>query len=451
MKNHYFIIRKPIFLLVGLLVVSLFFGCQQDPIDLDEDPIDLKVNSDFDLKAKQDGHTEAFSFQATLPGGAEYEIALPVFWNSDQYVGPRIMFVYAHGYVDPCEPIELPNDVVLDGMGGIVAIKDLILEKGAYASTSYRDNGLVVVDAIEDIKELRAAIHEFFADPNNFALPPDAIFLVGPSEGGLITVLTIEQNPGLFTGAIATCCPIGNFYEQLQYYGDAHVLFKYFFGPSINGINLGSPKGVSKRTMEAWRNNGPLFLAIKQALEDDYLYNEGNKIRQFLNCSKIGDHVDRTNPTAVATAILEVLRFPIMATNDAIARLEGSPYNNKRPKRIYEGSDNDRKLNLTVERIKRSNWEQSAQNVADFYETSGNLLTPLVTMHTKYDHVSLNWQMPPPLNWHQEAYTYKVGGIYPSYPLIPIEIDNYGHCNFSKDQILGAIDTLLFLVQQSQI
>ena len=442
MKNHYYTVRKPLLLFIGLLLAFIFFGCEQSPIDFDQDLIDLKVNSDIDLKAKKDGLTEAISIKSTLEGGALYEIALPDFWNFIPD-GQRIMLVYAHGYVDPGEPIELPSDLISDGMGGTKAIKDIILEKGAYATTSYRDNGLVVIDAIEDIKELKIAIDEFFDDPENPALPYDAIFLVGPSEGGLITVLTVEQNPGLFEGAIATCCPIGDFYKQLQYYGDAHVLFKYFFGPSIDGINLGSPKGVSKRTMEAWRNNGPLYLAIKQALEDDYQYNEGNKIRQFLNTSKIGNHVDRSDHPAVVNAILEVLRFPIMATNDAIVRLEGSPFNNKDPKKIYEGSDNDRKLNLTVERIKRSEWETSAQNVADFYETSGTLLTPLVTMHTEFDHVSLFW--------HQTYYAAKVGAIWPSSFLYPIKIEQrYGHCNFTKDEILGAIDGLILLLLQSQ-
>ena len=108
-------------------------------------------------------------------------------------------------------------------------------------------------------------------------LQPDAIVLAGVSEGGLITVLTVEQNPGIFNAAIATCCPIGDFYKQLRYYGDAHVLFKYFFGPSFNDISIGSPKGVSKNTMLAWED-GSLKIAITEALQYDYMYNGGNKI-----------------------------------------------------------------------------------------------------------------------------------------------------------------------------
>jgi len=423
MKKNFSIIRKSIFLLIGFLVAGLFLGCQQDPIDIT------------DLNAEKNTVVQNVSLDGVLDGGALYEIALPEIWSFIPK-GQRVLLVYAHGYVDPGKPIVLPSDVISDGMGSTIAIKDLIIGANmGYASTSYRDNGLVVIDAIEDVKELKMAIDDFFSHPNNLLLPPpDAIALVGPSEGGLVTVLTIEQNPGMFDAAIATCCPIGNFYEQLQYYGDAHVLFKFFFGPSINGINLGSPKGVSKHTMNAW-NDGSLKTAIIEELENDYIYNGGNKIRQFLNCANIP--ANRSDPTAVVTAILEVLRFPIMATNDAIARMGGSPFNNKDEKRIYEGSDDDRKLNLTVERIKRSEWEQAAQNVADFYETSGFLLTPLVTMHTEFDHVSFYR--------HQTYYEAKVTAYSP-YPalLIPIKIDQrYGHCNFTKDEILGAILSIL--------
>ena len=420
MKNNHFSIRKSIFSLIGLLVAGLILGCQQDLFE-----------TDIELNAEKDALAKATSFEATLPGGALYEIALPDSW-SFLPDGKRVLLVYAHGYVDPGKPIVLPSDVISDGMGGTIAVKDLIISENiGYASTSYRDNGLVVIDAIEDVKELKIAIDEFFSNPGNLLLPPpDVIILTGPSEGGLVTVLTIEQNPQMFDAAIATCCPIGNFYEQLQYYGDAHVLFKYFFGPSINGINLGSPKGVSKHTINAW-NDGSLKTAIIEVLENDYINNGGNKIRQFLNTANIP--ANRSDPTAVVTAILEVLRFPIMATNDAIERMGASPFNNKDEKRIYEGSDNDRKLNLTVERIKRSNWDLAAQNVADFYETSGVLLTPLVTMHTEFDHVSFYK--------HQTYYADKVNAIWPNSPfLIQIKIEGrYGHCNFTKDEILGAI------------
>lgn len=434
-KNHYFTSFK-IFLFTNILIAGLFFGCQQDPID-NQDNLTYEKASfidklSFELSSKISTVEQSQTFEGTLPNNALYEIALPETWNFIPD-GQRVLMVYAHGYVNPESPISLPNDMISDGLGGLITIKNFLMSSNlGYAATSYRDNGLVVLDAIEDIKELRNAIDVFFEDPNIAA--PNALLLVGPSEGGLITVLTIEQNPGLFDAAIATCCPIGNFYKQLQYYGDAHVLFKYFFGPSIKGINMGSPKRISKHTMNAW-NTGALQAAIIEILEDDYINNNGHKIMQFLSSANIP--VNRSDPVAVVTGILEVLRFPIMATNDAIVRLGGNPYNNKNHETVYEGSDNDRKLNLTVERIKTSDWDIAVQNVANYYETSGFLTTPLVTMHTEFDHVSLFE--------HQLLYKDKVevNNMLP-FLLNQIKIEGrYGHCNFTVADIMEAINTLL--------
>lgn len=360
-------IRKFRFIIIGIFTIGILFGCQENLIE--------EENSNWNKE--KNGTIEIVPMNGTLSSGALYEIVLPEAWNS---IPQRILAVYAHGYRDADLPLILPNDEV-----GGVNIKDLILSQNlGYASTSYRENGLVVPEGVNDIVLLRETITGFFVT-NPTYIPPDAIILVGPSEGGLITVLTIEQHPDLFQGAIATCCPIGNFYKQLQYYGDCHVLFKYFFGHEINNINLGSPKHVSQNTINAW-NSGELPNAIVDVLTNDYLNNGGNKVMQFLSCTNIP--ADLSNPEAVIRTIVEVMRFPIKATNDAIQRLGGNPYNNKFPKRIYSGSDNDRKLNLTVERIMRSDWEDAVENVNDYFETTGNLQTPLVTMHTEFDPIS---------------------------------------------------------------
>ena len=401
---------------MGILIMGGFWGCQENPLE-----------SNFvELSTEKSAILESVPMNGTLQSGAFYEIVLPDFWNE---LPPKVLMVYAHGYVDADKSVILPNDIIAG-----IPIKDFILGLNmGYASTSYRENGLVVLEGIQDIVLLRTTITNFFITNPSYA-PPEAIVLVGPSEGGLITVLTIEQYPGLFNAAIATCCPIGNFYDQLQYYGDAHVLFKYFFGPSINGINLGSPKLISKRTITAWEN-GSLQDAIIGVLQDDYLNNGGNKIIQFLNCANIP--ADLSDPEAVIRTILEVMRFPIKATNDAIARLGGNPYNNKSPIRPYSGSDNDIKLNLTVERIKRSDWEIAAKNVADLFETSGVIFTPLVTMHTEYDHISFYS--------HQTVYSIKVNTNSPMPGLlthIPVP-GRYGHCNFTVAELMAAIGSLI--------
>lgn len=424
-------VKRGRFLAIFLALISSVFqmGCQED----------LLNTEDVQNSSLKNGELVSVAMEGMLPGGAMYEIALPETWN---YLPVKLLIVYAHGYVDVTKPVALPADMIA-GM----PIKDLLLNgidymgnplPIGYASTSYRANGLVVLDAVEDIKQLREQIGLSFAASDY--LPPDAIVLAGVSEGGLITVLTIEQNPGLFSAAFATCCPIGDFDRQLHYYGDAHVLFKYFFGPSFNDINIGSPKGVSKSTMLAWED-GSLKMAIAEALQNDYLYNGGNNIRQFIACARIpiSEEVQALQPELTIQTILEVLRFPIMATNDAIERLGGNPYNNKYPPTEYAGSDNDRKLNLTVERVYRKTWEQANEEVGK-YETTGILLTPLVSLHTQYDPISLIEQ--------QALYALKVGDNPTFYP-VPV-LDRYGHCNFTIDEINQAIVQLLNTFMQQQ-
>ncbi len=408
----------------GFFVLAFIAGCQEDPFPLEK----------FDPGSEKSGVLQSVPMSGTLSNGALYEICLPEMWN---ILPAKVMIVYAHGYRDADKSLILPVDSILvtSEPEVYIGIREFIMNQGiGYASTSYRANGLIVPEAVEDIVLLRETIDAFFATHSEEYDPPEAIVLVGPSEGGLVTVLTIEQNPGLFNAAIATCCPIGDFYKQLQYYGDAHVLFKYFFGPSIGGINLGSPKGVSKRTMDAW-NDESLTDAISDVLEKDFMYNEGRKVIQFVACANIP--VDFSDPYKVGQAILEVLRFPVKATNDAIYRLEGNPYNNKFPRREYSGSFDDRKLNLTVERIMRHDWQRAAEKVTTCFETSGVLMTPLITMHTEFDHVSFFE--------HQVLYQGKVSANSP-YPEILTQIPvmgRYGHCTFTASELGDVLSELM--------
>ena len=93
------------------------------------------------------------------------------------------------------------------------------------------------------------------------------------------------------------------------------------------------------------------------------------------------------------------------------------------------------KLNLTVERVYRKTWEQAKDEVTK-YETTGMLYTPLVSLHTEYDHVSLFSQ--------QALYTEKVIAAGASQFFVPYPVlGRYGHCNFTIDEINQAIVELV--------
>ena len=86
-----------------------------------------------------------------LEHGALYRICFPDNWNGD-------LVLYAHGYVEPTSPLALPDDQV-NGQSIAVTVNGLGY---AYATTSYRANGLVVPEATEDLLELETTARRLY-------------------------------------------------------------------------------------------------------------------------------------------------------------------------------------------------------------------------------------------------------------------------------------------------
>ncbi len=403
-----------------LLWISFFLAFAvscQDGIIMDSAP---EVEDQSVLNANE---IEPGKYTGDYEGG-KWKISLPgsQVWNNLPH---RYMVFYAHGMVDPVpyESIQLPSDFI-----GGKPIEDIITEGFmGYASTSYRDNGLIVLDAVKDIKKLVDVVNQFFRDHPEY-MAPDFLFLGGPSEGGLVTVKTIEKYPQLFDGAICICGPIGDFYEQLQYNGDFHVLFNYFFGRELSalGINLGNPKdGVHPDIMRAWK-----FGNLQQIIIG-VMSNFPERVPQLLRTANVT--VDMTNPVAMGTAILELLRFNIMLTDDVTNRMMGVPYSNFG--KVYSGSDNDPLLNESVQRIRESSLPR-VKNMIRQYETSGKLIAvPLVTIHTTGDHVI-------PF-WHETEYPSKIFPVKNDVLHTSIPVENYGHCTINEFHIRAALLILI--------
>ncbi len=416
-KKIDFPIKRNFLLLISVLLMTVL-SCRQDetlsdPLPDAEQQSLLKSGETWCDDGDWCGEYNGGLWQISLPA--------PELWNYTQIVGmPRIMVFYAHGMVDPYpyEEIKPLADTIDE-----IPVKNIIKSMGmGYATASYRDNGLVVLDAIQDIQQLTIVVKKFFLDHPEY-LPPDLLILGGPSEGGLVTVKTIEKYPQLFDGGISICGPIGSFYDQLQYNGDFHVLFNYFFENELTAmkINLGSPEGVPESTMVAWKY-GDLIAAIGNILVTELTTGSSNRIVQLLNVLGATETVDMKDPEAILTAVIQLLRYNIMLTNDVSERMKGVPYTNV--EKWYEGSSDDATLNKEVERIDNHSYKR-AQNFIDHYETSGRIAVPLVIIHT-IDHVT-------PF-WHQEGYASKIH-TKSSDLLCRIDVDTYGHCTIGVDDI----------------
>ena len=149
-----------------------------------------------------------------LPGGALSLYCVPTAWNGQ-------LVVYAPGYTPPYLPKGFYQLTTPDGT---VSLPQLVMSLGyAFATTSYRRTGLVILDGADDVRELVAAF------PGATGKTPSRVHLTGVSEGGLVATLLAEQSPDIFSTALAACAPIGSFRQQITYLGDFRALFDYFF------------------------------------------------------------------------------------------------------------------------------------------------------------------------------------------------------------------------------
>ena len=340
----------------------------------------------------------------TLPSGAQSLICIPAGgWNGQ-------LVAYAHGYVSAGEPVVFRH-LTLAG----VYLPDLVQSLGfAFATTSYRENGLAVLPGIEDIRELVVAFRAQFGVPAR-------TYLTGVSEGGIVTALAIERYPELFSGGLAACGPIGDMGAQLSYVADFRVLFDVFFP----GVLPPSPVAIPEIAQTAWQR---LYVpAIRAAL----LANPAAREQLFATSHAAFDPANRLE-TMLETAV-GVLWYNVFGTNDAVARLGGNPYDNTG--RIYTGSANDVQLNSVVQRFAAS--PTALANLAP-YQTSGNAKVPLVTLHTTGDEI-----VPA---WHEILYllkTYADG----SGKTFPLFVNRYGHCNFTPAEVVTAFAILVGWVE----
>jgi pimeloyl-ACP methyl ester carboxylesterase len=338
-----------------------------------------------------------------LPSGALSRICVPTFgWNGQ-------LVVFAHGYVAFNQPLGFYHLELPDG----TSIPTLVQTLGfAFATTSYRQNGLAILEGVQDMREL--------VDSFNAAAPLDPLrtYVTGVSEGGIIAALLAERFPDMFTGALATCGPIGSFRGQVNYVGDFRVLFDYYFP----GVIPGSPTSIPPEVIDTWNTvYQPHVLAAIAA--------NPAAARELLRVAHVP--FESTDPTTIAQSVVGVLWYNIFGTNDANAKLGGNPYGNRF--RWYFGSSDDLRLNRGVRRFRAAS---AALTALAAYETSGDLRIPLVTLHTTQDEII-------PV-WHELLYLVKqrptASGVFR-----PIPVDRYGHCAFTAAEVLAAFGVLLTL------
>lgn len=346
--------------------------------------------------------------EGVLPAGALSMVCVPDSgWNGS-------LLVWAHGYTAFNEPLDFQNLELPDGS----YLPELVQDLGfAFATTSYRQNGLAILEGADDVRELVAHFHDAVGEPTH-------TYMTGASEGGIITTLLAEQSPELFSGGLALCGPTGNFQWQLNYFGDFRILFDHYFPGIIPGDAVEIPAQVIEDFNDVYV---PLIEASVAARPVAAI--------QALRAGNAAH--DPNDMSTVENSVVSLLWYNVFATNDGVEKLGGSPFSNRL--RWYRRTLNDLQLNRSVPRFIA---DDVARNNVQPYQTNGNLTIPLVVSHTIGDEII-------PI-WHALVYRAKANPTGAG-RLTMLPINRYGHCEFTTNEVLGAFALLVLQVTGSPL
>jgi pimeloyl-ACP methyl ester carboxylesterase len=344
----------------------------------------------------------------TQSSGSIYRICMPA---ASEYNGSLV--VWAHGFQHTGTPVGIPEDQLCIGT---FCIPEIINALGfGFATNSYSKTGMAIVQGKDDIIDL---VNVYSAQKG----APQRVYLVGASEGGIITALALEQRPDLFSAGLAACGPIGSFRMQINYFGDARATFQYFFP----GLIPGDPFHPAPALAAAWD-------AYYESTVKPIVFAPVNRTRldEWVRVARLPYDADNYLET-VEQSVRDVLLYSVVDLTDAADTIGGFPFDNQR--RWYTGSSNDLLLNVLVPRAAAD--PAALASMSASYETTGVLQRPLVTLHTLRDQ-----QIP---YVHEQLYALKTlasGSFLTRHLNIPI--DRYEHCNFTPDEVLTAFAYML--------
>jgi pimeloyl-ACP methyl ester carboxylesterase len=382
-----------------LFILLLAGGCNEEK-DIVPTSTDVDKVTDLQTVKTVSGITTEFGCTVeTYKTGEIIEICKPANWNGE-------LTIYAHGYVSAYEPLALPTQED--------EFAPLFISMGyAYATTSYSENGLAIQSGIDDILDLRKKFIKEYGEPEH-------IYLTGGSEGGLVTTLAIERYPELFSGGLSLCGPCGDFQKQINYYADFRVLFDYYFP----GILPGDAVNIPDDLINNWATI--YWPAILQAITQ-------NPAAAYKILNITGAAYDPNNITTIGKTFERALWYDVFATNDAIEKLKGQPYDNTTT--IYTGTGSaqeDAQLNALVDRFEAD--KHALKNIEKYYQTTGDLTIPLVKAHTTGDPVVPFWHLP--------LYQAKVVAQGTTQLFAGLPVNRYGHCTFTEAEIVTAFALL---------
>jgi pimeloyl-ACP methyl ester carboxylesterase len=354
--------------------------------------------------------------------GAFYVFFLPPSWNGD-------LVLYAHGYIDPAEPVGLPP-VTLEQ----IALRSYFLQAGyGVAYSSYSENGWAVKDGVIRTKQLIGLYTSYFGKPSD-------VYVIGHSLGGFIALMLAEKNPELFAGAMPICSSVGGAEKQLEYILNVRVLFDYFFPGVLPGtaIEIPDPDDIDF--------NADIVPAVTNAIISDLVgfpppppppY-ETLQLASVVQISIPYDPDPSNRVHELTESILSALYFNFVGTNDMLDRTHqhmmvdntDTVYTYPDPMGPLPNQFDD------DEGVKRYASTPDAGNyIRHWYQPTGKLKIPVLMLHTTRDP-----QVPV---FHEDEYAALVAEEGNTEFLYQHIIDRFGHGNFTLGEHITAFEFLV--------
>ena len=319
-------------------------------------------------------------------GGAPYRMDIPAGWN-------RKLIVFYHGYADA--------PVTFSARGRVSPMFDSMLGEGyAVIQSGYSAGGWAVEQGYADAEKLR---QKFVADYG----APKRTYAVGMSMGGTLAVMTIEQRPQIYAGALSLCGALEPSNGLMQRDFALRAAFDYYF-PRLLGRLVPVPAG--------YRSDNATQRKIAAVLKSNH-YAERALLRWY-------QAADPNN-------LVPVILFVGDEVREMQQRTHGNPFDNS--DLIYVGSGDDFRLNDGVKRYRAD--PAAAAYLAKWYTPTGILMRPLLALHDSGDPLV-------PANSANE-YALQAQRTGHGDRFVQLYVNREGHCVFTPKEIGRAFDELV--------
>jgi alpha-beta hydrolase superfamily lysophospholipase len=357
---------------------------------------------------------------------APYKIRVPDNWNG-------VLLLHAHWYY---QTSIFPTEAEA---AHSAALENFLLDRGyALAGSTFRGTGWQVKEGTEDLK----ALSDLF---NDLVGKPKKRILMGYSAGSLIALKSAEEVP-LYDGVIPMCSVVG--FSPL----DRDIAFAYAYAtlfewPLDWGTWYDAREGLNFDRDVFHHLLGQLIILSNPNPNDPVFLETFGKfefIRLMLDLPFDGFY----QPPSQSIDPRPAAGFLMYATTEVKAEIEakakgyvyenvGRVYSLSPEKKVYLatlGVNADQILGQMNNGATISAAKQQRQYGEKYFDPTGDLIMPVLSVHSKYDHVYPTY--------YESKLLEKVQSAASEDLLLQVYTDDVGHCSFTNEQSLRAIQAM---------